>query len=149
MSAILEQLELNQTFFIQFGLFCVLFFFLSRFYFKPFLKLFKHRHERTVADREAAEKMIAEAKTKFEEYRTEITQERSKLRAEMEATLNQARQAESQLLAVAREEAKQITQEAADSVSKQREALRKQLEADVDAIAKSISETLIPAKARD
>jgi len=145
-SAILEQLELNQTFFIQFGIFCVLFFFLSRFYFKPFLKLFHHRHERTVEDRQAAEKMVTEAKAKLEEYRSKIAHERTAIRADLDATMTEARKEEAKILNAAREEAKKITQDAVTSVSQQRETLKKQLQADVESLAKTISDTLIPGK---
>src|SRR5262249_22730688 len=139
-SAILEQLGLDQTFFIQFGIFAVFFFIVGNIYFKPFLRLFEMRHKKTVEDREAAEKLMQQAEGKLEEYKRRLQDERAAARKEFEAVLNQAKKEEAALIAHAREEAKKITQEAAESVVKQRDQLRQQLEKDVDALAHSISE---------
>lgn len=146
MSAILEQLELNQTFFIQLAIFAVLFFVLSQTYFKPFLELFEARHKKTVEDREAAERLLQQAESRFEEYQRKLIQEKSIARKEYEEILTQAKKEEAALLSRAREEAKRITQEAADSVAAQRETLRKQLEADVEGLAQNISERLLSRK---
>lgn len=146
MTAILEQLGLDQTFFAQLIIFAVLFFFLSRVYFKPFQALFEMRHKKTVEDREAAERLMVQAQKLFDDYKNRLAEERSVARKEFEETLDQAKKEESKLLAHAREEAKKITQEAADSVAAQSEKLRKQLETDVEGIAQSISERLLSRK---
>ena len=146
MDALLDQLGLDKTFFIEFALIAALFLFLSKVYFKPFLKLFEARHKKTVEDREAAEKLLAEAHSRLEEYKRVLAEERTSARREYEALLLEARKQESQLLAEAREEAKKITQEAADSANRQREQLRKQLEKDVESIAQTISESLLSRK---
>lgn len=146
MGDILEQLELNQTFLIQFVIFAVLFLILANLFFKPFLKLFAIRHKRTIEDREAAEKMAAEADQKFEEYRKRLHEERTRAKQEFEKIVNDARREESAILAHAREEAKKITQEANDSIAKQREALKKQIEADIESLASGISERLLSRK---
>jgi F-type H+-transporting ATPase subunit b len=141
--AILRQLELDYTFWVQFIIFAVVFVILGNVYFKPFLKLFEARHKRTVEDRQAAEKMMAEAQAKFEEYKQQISLERTKTRKEYETLLDQAKREETELLAQARGEAKKITQEASDSISQQRAELKRQLESDVESLAKQISETLL------
>lgn len=147
MSAILEQLELNQTFFIQLAIFAALFFILSQTYFKPFLELFEARHKKTVEDREAAERLLQQADAKFDEYQRRLVQEKAAAKKEYEEILGQAKKEEAALLSHAREEAKRITQEAADSVAAQREVLRKKLEVDVEGLAQSISERLLSRKA--
>ncbi len=146
MSAIAEQLGLDHTFFYQLAIFAGIFIILSRLYFRPFLKLFLARHQRTVADREAAEKMMAQAEAKLEEYKRRLTEERNAARREFDALIDGAKKEESRLLGQAREEAKKIAQEANESVTAQREALRKSLEADVESMAKSISERLVSRK---
>jgi F0F1-type ATP synthase membrane subunit b/b' len=142
-AAILEQLGLDQTFFIQFAVFVVLFVFLGNVYFKPFLKLIQARHKRTVEDREAAEKLMADADQKFEEYRKRLAEERAAARKDYENLLTEVKKEESAMMAQSRSEAKKITQEAADSVNQQREQVKRQLEADVESLAKTISETLL------
>lgn len=146
MSAILEQLEINQTFFVELGIFAVLYFILSAIYFRPFQRLFEHRHQKTVADRLAAESLMTQANSKFDEYRTRLAQERVAARADYEAILTEAKKEESAIIAHAREEAKKVTQEAAESVSRQREKLKTELQAEVENLAKTISEKLLSRK---
>lgn len=146
MSAILEQLEINNTFFIQLAIFAVLFFILSAVYFKPFMRLFEARHQKTVADREAAERLMVQADAKFEEYKTRLAHERQAARKDFESALNEAKKEEASILAHAREEAKKITHEAAESVANQRNKLKAELEADVEGMARAISEKLLSRK---
>lgn len=141
--AILDQLGLDRTFFTEFAIFCVLFVTLSKVYFVPFLRLFEARHKRVIEDRESAEKLLATANQKLEEYQQRLTSERQAARQEYEALLAEARKDESTILASARNEAKKITQEALDSANKQRLELRSKLEADIEGLAQSISEKLL------
>jgi F-type H+-transporting ATPase subunit b len=145
-SAVLDQLGLNQTFFYQFVIFAVVFFALSSLFFRPFLSLFETRHRKTVQDREAAEKLMAQAEARFEDYKRRLTEERLAAKREYEAALDQAKKQEAAVLAQAREEAKKITQEAVESIGKQREQLKKSLEGEVDALARTISERLVSRK---
>jgi F-type H+-transporting ATPase subunit b len=144
--AILQQLGIDSTFFSQLGIFFVVFFVLSRFYFKPFLALFEARHKKTVQDREAAEKMMTDAQRKLEEYKAKLTEERAGARKQYDAILNEAKKEEANILSQARENAKKITQDAAEAVSAQREKLRTQLSDDVEQLAKTISEKLLSRK---
>ncbi len=119
---------------------------LSRLYFRPFLKLFESRHKRTVEDKEAAERLMSQANAKLDEYRRLLADERLAAKKAYDLALAEARKQESELLGHAREEAKIITQNAADSVNRQRELLKKQLEADVEVIAQNISDKLLLRK---
>ncbi len=143
MSAVLEQLGLDSTFFIQFGIFAALFFILSRSYFRPFLHLFELRHQKTVEDRESAEKLVKQAEQKLTEYTRRLSEERLAIRQEFEKALAEAKKEEASLLAHAREDAKKITQEANDSILKQRDQLKEALNKDVEKLAQEISEKLL------
>jgi F-type H+-transporting ATPase subunit b len=144
--AILDQLGLNNTFFIEFGIFAVTFLILGNVFFKPFMKLIEARHKKTVEDRESAEKLMAQATSKLEEYKRILAEERLAAKKGYDLALAEARKQEDELLGQARDEAKRITQEALDSVAKQRDHLKKQLEADVEVIAQTISERLLSRK---
>lgn len=146
MSAVIEQLGLDQTFFYQFVLFWVVFLLLARLFFRPFLRLFEARHKRTVEDREAAEKLFAQAEAKFEEHKKRLADARLEVRREYDAAIAQAKKEEAVVLHAAREEAKKITHEAAESIAKQREQLKKSLEGEVDQLARTISERLVSRK---
>ncbi|MEO7161633.1 MAG: ATP synthase F0 subunit B [Bdellovibrionia bacterium] len=146
MDALLNQLGLDNTFFIELAIIAALFFALSHLFFRPFLKLFEARHKKTVEDREAAVRMMAQAQGKLEEYKRLLSEERLMNKKALDAALVEAKKKESEFLAEARDEAKKITQEAADSVNQQRENLKKQLQSDVDALAKGISDRLLSRK---
>ena len=81
--ALLDQLGLDHTFFIELGLVAALFLFLSHTYFKPFMKLFAARYSKTVKDREAAELLMSQAQTKFEEYKRVLAEEKSAARTRL------------------------------------------------------------------
>jgi len=144
--ALLDQLGLDNTFFMELALIAFLFVVLSRLYFQPFLKLFEARHKKTVEDKLAAEKLLAEANSKLEEYKNAITLERANARKDYENTLIEARKEESRILAEARDEAKRITQKAAESIQSQHEQVRRNLEVDVESFAQNISERLLSRK---
>ncbi len=146
MSAILEQLELNQTFFYQLAIIAVLFIIMGPLYFKPFLKLFEERHKSTVADQAAAEKMMADAQAKLEDYKRRLAEERASAKKEYDSLIEQAKKEEATYFAHAREEAKKITQETADSISKQHAELKQKLELDIESLARGISEKLLSRK---
>ena len=143
MSAIIQQLGLNESFFYQFAIFAVLFAVLANVYFKPFLKLLEARHKRTVEDKVAAQKLVEQAAAKLEEYKNRIHDERLALRKEFDALLLDVKKEEATILSSARTEARAITQEAAESVARNRVQVVKQLEGEVDGIAGQIVQTLL------
>lgn len=146
MSAILEQLGIDSTFFAELVIFFIVFTILSRFYFRPFLQLFEARHKKTVQDREAAEKMMIDAQQKLEEYKQRLSLERASAKKHYDTILEQAKKEEADIMARARDEAKKVTQEAAESVAAQREKLKAQLQGDVESLAQTISEKLLSRK---
>jgi F-type H+-transporting ATPase subunit b len=145
-SSIVEQLGLDESLFIQLGIFAALFLILSQVYFKPFLKLFENRHARTVADREAAEKRILEAQSKLAEYTSRLAQERATARREYEQLIQLAKAEETRLLTAARDEAKRITQQTAATLAQQQETVKRALELEVETLARAISEKLLARK---
>ncbi len=143
MDAIAEQLGLDKSFFVQFFIFALFFWVLSKVYFKPFLKLFELRHKRTVEDKEAAEKLMVQAQAKLEEYQKCLNQERLNARKEYEVILMEAKKEESSLLAQAREEAKKTTQNTLESIGSQRENIKKEIERDIETLAQKVTETFL------
>lgn len=142
MGAILEQLGLDQTFFIQFIIFAVIFFIIPNVFFKPFQKLIESRHQKTIADRERAEELVRQANAKLEEFKVRLGEERARARAEYERAMSEVKAEESRILSTAREEAKKITQAALEAIQSQSAALKRSLEADVEGLALQITETL-------
>lgn len=143
MGAILDQLGLDQTFFIQFGIFAIVFLYLPNVFFRPFQKLIETRHQKTVEDREKAEELVRQADQKFEEYRQRISQERAKARGEMDRMIAQVKAEEATLLNQARTEAKSITQSTLEKIQGQSAQLKRSLEADVEGLALQITDILL------
>lgn len=146
MNAFLDQLGLNSTFFIELGIFAVLFPLLGHVYFRPFLKLFELRHKRTVEDKEAAERILAQAQMKLDEYKRILSEERMAAKKHFDAVLLEASKQESEILAQAREQSKKVTQEAVEAIQHQKSVLKKSLESEVESIAQTISEKLLSRK---
>ncbi|MBC7384651.1 MAG: ATP synthase F0 subunit B [Cryobacterium sp.] len=142
MAAILAQLDLNSTFFVQFAVFTVIFFIVPTVFFKPFQKLIEARHQKTVADRERAEELVKQANAKLEEFRARMNEERTLARAEFERAMGEVKAEESKIMTGAREEAKRITQAALESIQSQSTSLKRSLEADVEGLSLQISDML-------
>lgn len=147
MGTVLQQLDLDQTFFIQFAIFFFVFLVIPNLFFKPFQALIERRHDRTVSDKEKARLLVIQADQKFEEYKTKLTQERVRARAEFEKIIAQVKAEEAAILAEARAEAKKITQAASENIQAQAVQVRRALEADVESIALQISDTLLKGRA--
>lgn len=145
-AALLDQLGLDRSFFVELGIFTVLFLSLSQIYFRPFLKLFESRHKKTVEDKEASERLMIQAQVKFEEYKRLLTEERIASKKSFDQALSEAKRQEAEIIAQARDEAKRITQEAAESVHQQRDRLRQELDQDVESVARVIIEKLVSRK---
>lgn len=106
------------------------------------MKLLEARHQKTVTDRERAEELVKQANAKLEEFKTRMTEERVRARAEHERVIAEVKLEEARILGVAREEAKKITQVSAESIQNQSTQLKRALEADVEGLALQISDML-------
>lgn len=143
MSEILNQLALDQTFFIQFAILGALYFILSGIYFKPFQKLLENRRQKTVADREEAARVLAELKEKLNEYESKMADAQKDARARMEAVLTEAKKKEAEIIAAARNDAKNTTQAAIQALNQEKEKISKSLESEVEALATQATERLL------
>lgn len=142
MAEILAQLGIDQTLYVQFAVFAVIFLIVPTLFFRPFMKLLEARHQKTVTDRERAEELVKQANAKLEEFKTRMTEERVRARAEHERVIAEVKLEEARILGVAREEAKKITQVSAESIQNQSTQLKRALEADVEGLALQISDML-------
>jgi F-type H+-transporting ATPase subunit b len=140
---ILYKLGINYTYFIQLGVFIILFLLLRAIYFKPFQKLFEARHKKTVEDKKAAEGLLAQAEARFKEYEEKLKVARAKANQEYNDIVNDGKKREAELFAKAREEVKNLNQEAAAEATKTREKIRRDLETDVEKVSAMIAEKLL------
>ncbi len=143
MSAIIQQLQLDQTYFIQLGLIAFLFLILSQLYFKPFLALFEKRHQRTAEDSKKADEILAEVKQQLTAYDAKLSDARALAKQDYEQFILEVKKQESQLLSQARGEAKQIVQQAQEDLEKSKQQVKSQLQAEVDGFAKKVADSLL------
>lgn len=144
--SILDQLGIDKTFFIQIAIVTVTFLLLRVIYLKPFLKLFEARHQRTVADKEEAEKLSLQARLTLEEYKKKLIEEQKRAQARIEQSLQSAKLEEAKVINAARDEAKKIIVAAADQATKQRQELERALEFEIESIAKAVTDKLLARK---
>ncbi len=139
----LQQLGIDSSFFIQFGVFFVVFLVIPQMFFKPFQRLVELRLQKTQEDRVKAEELTRLANEKFATYREKIQAERHKVRGEYEKLLSELKTQEAHLIGEARAEAKAITQKTVDELQAQSQQLKRTLEADVEGLALALTETLV------
>lgn len=141
--SVLDQLGIDSSFFIQFGVFFVVFLIIPQLFFKPFQRLVELRLQKTQEDRVKAEELTRLANEKFGTYREKIQAERQKVRGEYEKLLGELKTQEAQIIGEARAEAKVITQKTVDELQSQSQQLKRTLEADVEGLALALTETLV------
>ena len=146
MQEVIAQLGLDSSLFVQVAVFSILFFILRSIYFRPFMRLFEIRRQRTAEDREAAQRLLAQATERLDKYRNSLQTERLAARKEIEQMIAEARKEEAEILSKTREETKQIAQEANERARIQYEQVKKSLEQEVEKIAQTITDKLLPRK---
>jgi len=146
MGAILQQLGIDDSFYIQFGVIFITFAFLRFTYFSPFLKLIQTRAEKTTQAKKEAERLALQSKQGSEQYRSMLHAEQLSMRQQVSSALAEAKQKEAQLMADAKEQARKITQETFEEIEKQRIEIRRALDVEVESMAHKISETLMGRK---
>lgn len=143
MMEIFKTLGINETIFMQFGIFMVVYLFLSNVLFKPYLKAFTKRKEQTVGKTDLAERFIEEAKELEVEYSTKARAMNQKTKEIFDASRSEALKAHDEVVAEARDKAKGIIETTRKEIETQVEAARQQLDTEVPAISKSINQQVI------
>jgi F-type H+-transporting ATPase subunit b len=131
MNEILEQLEINNTFFYQFVLFGVFFLLLSELYMKPIQRLIEKRNHKLKDDMASSAELLKSVESKFAEYQKTISQARLDAIKTHEAALNEVRMEEDARIAKVKDELKKdylkLLQELQDERLKAESELKLQL----------------------
>jgi F-type H+-transporting ATPase subunit b len=106
MNQILEQLEINQTFFYQFVLFGFFFFVLSLVYMKPIQGLIEKRNHKLKDDLASSEELLKSIETRVAEYEGSLAKARLDAIKEYESTLAKVRSEEDARIQQIRDEIK-------------------------------------------
>jgi F-type H+-transporting ATPase subunit b len=135
MSQILEQLEINQTFFIQFILFGVFFFILSELYLKPFQRLLEKRQHKLGRDVEGSAELLRGIETKLAEFERALSDARAEAAKGHEQALGEIRAEEEAEIAKIKEQIKKEYLEASHALEGERKKVRGELQAQVESLS--------------
>ncbi len=146
MSEILEQLEVNQTFLIQFVLFAIFFFVLSAIYLKPFQKIIEKRNQSLKSDVEGAAELLKAVESKLQEYEKTLSQIRVEAKTQHDQALAQARAQEDAALLKHKDELKKEYLKVLEQFQGEKLKVESELNSQVAAMADSIAQKVLAGK---
>jgi F-type H+-transporting ATPase subunit b len=138
MSQILEQLEINQTFFIQFILFGVFFFVLSELYLKPFQRLIEKRQQKLTDDLQGSAELLKSVESKLAEYEKALAHARSEASKQYETQLAEIRALQETEISKVKDQVKKEYLEASKVLQAERTKVEAELKAQVETLSDSI-----------
>ncbi len=106
MAGILQQLEINNTFFVQFVLFAVFFVILSQLYLKPFQKLIEKRNHKLKNEVSGAAELLKSVESKLSEYEKALSAARIEARLASDRIVSEVKSKEEATMSAIREELK-------------------------------------------
>ncbi len=141
--AVLEQLGINQTVYIQFFIFLIAFITLSQVVFAPYAKALTEREARTKGGEELAgelQKQSVELKTQYEAKARKVSGD---IKTIFDSYRDQANREYEQIISKARAESQRLVEEARLRVSIETAEAAKKLREDLPKIASAITSKLL------
>jgi F-type H+-transporting ATPase subunit b len=146
MTNILEQLEINKTFFYQFVLFGVFFFLLSAIYLKPVQKLLERRHHKLKNEVDGAKALIQAVENRLADYEKELHRARSESLKNYEAALADIRVKEDAAISAVKEEIKTDFSKAFQQLQAQKQQVETELKTHVTQMADALAQKALSGK---
>ncbi len=143
MSAILEQLEINQTFFYQFVLFGTFYFVLRALYLKPVQNLIEKRNHKLKDDVQSSVELLKTIETRIADYEKAITETRLEASRKFEANLAQVRAQEEAAIQAVKEEIKKDYQKAAQHLQDEKLKVESELKLQLNAVSDSLVQKVL------
>jgi F-type H+-transporting ATPase subunit b len=141
--AILEQLGINQTVFIQFFIFLVAFFTLSQVVFKPYLQAFEERERRTKGGEDLAQELLQQSVDLKRQYEQKARQVNGEIKTVYDSYRDQATKEYNEIVARARAESQKLIEEARAKVGVEILEATKKLREEAPAVASAITQKLL------
>jgi F-type H+-transporting ATPase subunit b len=136
-------LQPDYSFFIQIGLFLLLWVCLKQWWFDPAMKLLKERNARSAGAVEEAKKVQAEAEQLRREHAIALEQTRAEAQRDVHDILRAAEAEQKRLITEATEDAHRALAEVRSRVAEEVALARKELRADVEGIAREVARTVM------
>lgn len=136
-------IDLDGTFFVQFGVFIFMFIFLYLALFRPAIRLIEARREATEGTREKAIAMSKEAEGFSDEVDRQILDVKNAAILERDRIVEQARRQDQDLIAAAKVKSQKAIESARTQMKRDGEIVKKELEVEVEALATSVATRLL------
>ncbi len=146
MSQILEQLEINNTFFYQFILFGVFFFVLSELYLKPFQKLIEKRNHKLTDDVQSSAEMMKNIESRLAEYEKAIAAARLEASKGFDQAMNELRAKEDAAINQIKDELKKDYLKAANELQEEKLKVESELKLQINSISDSVVQKILAGK---
>jgi F-type H+-transporting ATPase subunit b len=131
-------IDVDGTLFVQFALFLIMLFILSRLVFRPYLKLRDDRHKGIEGAREEATKMQERSRAVNADYDAQLTRARQRGAEERQRLRSEAAVYERQVLGAARDESQKALDSARGKIASDASAAREKLAAESTTMARQI-----------
>jgi F0F1-type ATP synthase membrane subunit b/b' len=148
MLQILGSLGIDETIFIQMGIFLVVFVAMKTILFDAYFAAHHTRKERTVGQTEAAERYINEARELEAQYAVQAQQINEQFRTIFDKSRTDANKEYERITEAARSQAKQWMEQARAKVGRELAETRSQLTGDIPAVSQLITAKLLGKDAR-
>ncbi|HEV7732305.1 MAG TPA: ATP synthase F0 subunit B [Candidatus Binatia bacterium] len=136
-------LQPDYSFFIQIGLFLLLWACLKQWWFDPAMKVLKKRNARSAGAIEEARKVQAEAEQLRREHAIALEQTKAEAQREVHDILRNAEAEQKRLLTEATDDAHRTLADVRSRVAEEVAVARKELRADVETIAREVARTIM------
>jgi F-type H+-transporting ATPase subunit b len=146
MSDILQQLEVNNTFIIQFVLFAIFFFIISGVYLKPFQKIIEKRNQSLKDDVQGATDLLKNVESKLFEYEKSLIQFKADAKAKHDEAISKARASEDEAIHKHREELKKEYLKALEMFQDEKLKVESELKVKAASIADSVAQKVLTGK---
>jgi F0F1-type ATP synthase membrane subunit b/b' len=143
MTEILEQLEINQTFFYQFILFGVFFFVLSGLYLKPFQRLLEKRNHKLKDDVQSATELLRTVESRLSDYERALHAARADALKHYESAIAEVRAKEDAQIAQIKSEIKKDFLRASDLLQDEKLKIESELKLQINQFSDSLVQKLI------
>jgi F0F1-type ATP synthase membrane subunit b/b' len=146
MNDILTQLQINNTFWYEFGLFIVFFFILSPLYLKPFQKLIEKRNHKLKDDVQSATELLKTVENMLASYEKELFAARTESRLNYEKVVSEVRAKEDATIAVFKDELKKDYLKVTQQLTEEKNKIQNELAAQVNELAESVATKTLAGK---
>ncbi len=140
--SLLSALGVNETIWIQLGCFLVSYVALTQLVFKPYLKAYHERENRTIGGEETAVRIIEEAQELSGSYEKRAREMNSEIKHVYDRKRAEAAKDSEALLAEARKNSASLLEAAREKVKAEVEAARKKLSTEIPVVSSAIASRL-------